>query len=193
VNIAIVLFDGVEELDFVGPWEVLAVWRLLYPDDVDVRLVADTTRPVTCVHGLRVLPSCTWDELGDVDVLVYPGGRGTRPKLGDERLRSRLRALHERGTLLASVCTGALVFADAGLLDGLPVATYRDAFDELLLLGRDIEPRPEDRFVDTGTIVTSAGVSAGIDMALHLVGRLGSPQKSRDVRRSLQYDPQPPD
>jgi transcriptional regulator GlxA family with amidase domain len=190
--IAIAIFDGAEELDFVGPWEVLAGWRHLYPDDVDVRLVGDTTEPVSCAKGMRVLPDRTWDDLGPIDVLVYPGGRGTRAQLGDERIRSRLRALSESSTLLASVCTGALVFADAGLLDGLPATTYWSAFDELLPLGRDIEPRPDDRFVDNGAVITAAGVSAGIDMALHLVGRLGSPEKAREVRRYIQYDPQPP-
>jgi transcriptional regulator GlxA family with amidase domain len=125
-------------------------------------------------------------------VLVYPGGFGTRAKLGDEIVRSRLRAMNESGTLMTSVCTGALVFADAGLLDGLPATTYWSAFDELLPLGRDIEPRPDDRFVDAGPIITAAGVSAGIDMALHLVGRLASPERARDVRRYIQYDPQPP-
>ena len=190
--VAIAIFDGVEELDFVGPWQVLSGWRFLYPDDVDVCLVSDTTEPVTCAQGMRVLAERTWDDLGDIDVLVYPGGRGTRTQLGDERIRSRLRTLSKSGTLLASVCTGALVFADAGLLDGMPAATYWNAFDELLPLGRDIEPRPDDRFVDNGAIVTSAGVSAGIDMALYLVGRLGSPEKARDVRRYIQYDPQPP-
>ena len=190
--VAIAVFEGVEELDFVGPWQVLSGWRFLYPDDVDVQLVSDTTEPVTCAQGMRVLPERTWDDLGDIDVLVYPGGRGTRTQLGDDRIRSRLRGLAECGTLMTSVCTGALVFADAGLLDGLPAATYWNAFDELLPLGRDIEPRPNDRFVDNGAVVTSAGVSAGIDMALHLVGRLGSPQKARDVRRLIQYDPEPP-
>ena len=122
---------------------------------------------------MRVLPDTTWDEVGDVDVLVYPGGLGTRAKLGDETIRSRMRALNQRGTLLTSVCTGSLVYADAGLLDGLPATTYWSAFDALLTLGRDIEPRPDNRFVDAGDVITAAGVSAGIDMALHLVGRLG--------------------
>jgi transcriptional regulator GlxA family with amidase domain len=190
--VAIALFEGVEELDLVGPWEVLSGWRSLYPDDVDVHLIGDGTEPVTCAKGMRVLPQRTWDDVGHIDVLVYPGGRGTRAQLGDDRIRARLRALRESGTLMTSVCTGALVFADAGLLDGLPATTHWNAFDELLPLGRDIEPRPDDRFVDNGAIVTSAGVSAGIDMALHLVVRLGSAQKAREVRRSIQYDPEPP-
>jgi transcriptional regulator GlxA family with amidase domain len=190
--VAIAVFEGAEELDFVGPWEVLAAWRYLHPDEVSVCLVSDTLAPVTCAKGMRVLPETTWDDLGAVDVLVYPGGLGTRAKLGDESVRSRLRAISESGTLMTSVCTGALVLADAGLLDGLPATTYWSAFDELLPLGRDIEPRPSDRFVDNGAVITAAGVSAGIDMALHLVGRLGSPEKARDVRRYIQYDPQPP-
>ena len=192
MQIAIAVFEGAEELDFVGPWEVLAAWRFLYPDDVGVVLVGENSEPVTCAKGMRVVPDVSWDDLGDVDVLVYPGGRGTRPQLGEETIRARLRTLKERGTLMTSVCTGALVFADAGLLDGQPATTYWSAFDELQRLGRDIEPRPDDRFVDNGDVITAAGVSAGIDMALHLVGRLGSPEKAREVRRYIQYDPDPP-
>ena len=192
MRIAIAVFEGAEELDFVGPWEVLAGWRHLYPDDVDVFLVGEDTGPVTCAKGMRVLPDRSWDDAGEVDVLVFPGGRGTRALLGDERIRARLGGLRERGTLMTSVCTGALIFADAGLLDGQPATTYWSAFDELLPLGREITPRPDDRFVDADDVVTAAGVSAGIDMALHLVGRLGSPDKAREVRRYIQYDPKPP-
>src|SRR5205807_170701 len=118
VAIAIAVFEGAEELDFVGPWEVLAAWRYLHPDEVSVCLVGDSLDPATCAKGMCVLPETTWDDLGAVDVLVYPGGRGTRSKVGDESVRAQLRAMSESGTLMTSVCTGALVFADAGLLDG---------------------------------------------------------------------------
>ena len=192
MRIAIAVFDGAEELDFAGPWEVLAAWAFLNSDDVQVVMVGDTTDPITCAKGLRVVPDASWEDLGDVDVLVYPGGRGTRAQLGDEEIRERLRSLARRGTLMASVCTGALVYADAGLLDGRPATTYWSAFDELLPLGRDIEPRPDERFVDDREVITAAGVSAGIDMALHLVARLDSPEKAREVRRYIQYDPEPP-
>jgi transcriptional regulator GlxA family with amidase domain len=191
-RIAIAVFEGAEELDFVGPWEVLGGWRLLYPDDLEMFLVGEDDLPVTCAKGMRVLADRTWAELGEIDVLVYPGGRGTRPQLGDERIRSRIRGLKEQGTLMTSVCTGSLVYADAGLLDGRPATTYWSALDDLVGLGKDITPRPDDRFVDTGDVITAAGVSAGIDMALHLVGRLGSPDKAREVRRYIQYDPEPP-
>jgi transcriptional regulator GlxA family with amidase domain len=192
MRIAIAVFEGAEELDFVGPWEVLAAWRYLHPDEVEVFIVGDTTEAVACAKGMRVLPDRTWDDAGEIDVLVYPGGRGTRAQLGDERVRARLRGLKESGTLMTSVCTGSLVYADAGLLDRRPATTYHSAFGELLPLGLDIEPRPDDRFVDSGEVITAAGVSAGIDMALHLVGRLASPERAREVRRYIQYDPEPP-
>ena len=192
LRIAVAVFAGAEELDFVGPWEVLGGWRLLYPEDVEFFLVSETTEAVECAKGLRVIPDTTWDEAGQFDVLIYPGGKGTRAQLGDEKRRKHLRELKQQGTLMTSVCTGALVYADAGLLDNRPATTYWSAFDELLSLGRGITARPDDRFVDAGDVVTAAGVSAGIDMALHLVGRLASPKKAREVRRYIQYDPAPP-
>jgi transcriptional regulator GlxA family with amidase domain len=192
-TIAIALFEDAEELDWAGPWEVLRAWQLQFDDDVSVVTVADTDQPITCAKGLRVLADHTWDDLsGPIDVLVFPGGRGTRRQLGDEAVRSRLRSLAESGTLMTSVCTGSLVFADAGLLDGRPATTHWGSLDHLGRLGTGVEVRPDDRFVDTGDVVTAAGVSAGIDMALHLVARLHSPERAREVRRYIQYDPEPP-
>ncbi len=193
MRIAIALFDDAEELDWAGPWEVLSAWAHHWPDDrVDVVTVAETLEPVRCAKGLRVLPDCTWDQLGAVDVLVYPGGVGTRPQLGREDVRERIRGLHAGGTLMTSVCTGALVFADAGLLDNRPATTHWGSLDLLASLGQDIDVQSEVRFVDDGDVVTAAGVSAGIDMALHLVGRLHSRLRAAEVRRAIQYDPQPP-
>jgi transcriptional regulator GlxA family with amidase domain len=192
-RIGIFLFEGAEELDWAGPWEVLSFWARLWPDDdVEVFTLAATTEPVTCAKGLRVLPDRSWSEVSNLDVLVYPGGMGTRAQLGDEEIRSWVRRLAAEGTLMTSVCTGALVYADAGLLDGLPATTHWENLDQLASLGSDIEVRADDRFVDCGKIITSAGVSAGIDMALHLVARLHSPDRARDVRRGIQYDPEPP-
>ena len=112
-------------------------------------------------------------------------------KVGDERIRARLRRLAERGTLMTSVCTGALACADAGLLNGRAATTHWSALEDLAELGR-VDVRPEARFVDAGEVITAAGVSAGIDMALHLVARLHSEGRARDVRRHIQYDPEPP-
>jgi transcriptional regulator GlxA family with amidase domain len=191
--IGIALFDGAEELDWAGPWEVLAAWAQQFPDDgVRVFTLARSEGPVTCAKGLRVLPDETWETAPALDVLVYPGGRGTRRELGDEAVLDWIRGAAERGTVVASVCTGSLVLAAAGLLDGKPATTHWGSLELLPTLGRGIEVRPDDRFVDNGNVITAAGVSAGIDMALHLVARLHSPERAREVRRYIQYDPEPP-
>jgi transcriptional regulator GlxA family with amidase domain len=193
VRIGIALFADAEELDFAGPWEVLAAWSRQWPDDgAEVLTVADMLEPIRCAKGLRVLPDATWETAGRLDVLVYPGGMGTRPQLGTEEIRERVRALARDGTLKTSVCTGSLVYADAGLLDGRPATTHWAQLDLLRSLGRDIDVKGDDRFVDDGEVITAAGVSAGIDMALHLVARLHSPERAREVRRYIQYDPDPP-
>jgi transcriptional regulator GlxA family with amidase domain len=191
--IGIALFDGAEELDWAGPWEVLAAWAKQWPDDgVQVFTVARAIGPVTCAKGLRVLPDETWETAPPLEVLVYPGGRGTRRELADEAVLDWIRGAAEGGTVVASVCTGSLVLAAAGLLDGKPATTHWQSLELLPTLGREIEVRPEDRFVDNGSVITAAGVSAGIDMALHLVARLHSPERAREVRRYIQYDPEPP-
>jgi transcriptional regulator GlxA family with amidase domain len=194
MRIAIALFDGAEELDFAGPWEVLAYWaQEVATADVEVVTVAVTLDPIRAAKGLRVIPDHTLHDAGPIDVLVVPGGRGTRQLLGgDEPLHVALRAMADGGTLMTSVCTGALVYAAAGLLRNRPATTYWSAFDELLALDPTIQARPDDRFVDDGNVVTAAGVSAGIDMALHLVKRLDSADAARATRRGIQYDPQPP-
>ncbi len=192
-RIAFFIFDGAEELDWVGPWEVLASWAQGWPDDdVATFTVARTDGIVTCAKGLRVLPDYAWDTVPAFDVLIYPGGQGTRPQIGDEAIRTWVRERAAEGTLMASVCTGSLVFADSGVLDGLPATTHWGSLDRLGALGAGIEVRPDDRFIDNGQIVTAAGVSAGIDMALHLVVRLHSVERARGVRRYIQYDPEPP-
>jgi len=191
MEIAIVLFDGAEELDWAGPWEVFAAWRDGWPDDgVGVFTVGWTTEPIVCAKGLRVLADHTWETAPEADVVVWPGGRGTRPMVGDEAVRSLVRALAERADVMASVCTGALVYADSGLLAGRRATTHWGSLERLAELGAEVDP--DARWVDHGDVITSAGVSAGIDMALHLVARLHSRERAVEVRRYIQYDPEPP-
>jgi transcriptional regulator GlxA family with amidase domain len=191
-RIAIFLFEESEELDWAGPWEVLAAWMKFWPEEVSVFTIAETTGPILCAKGLRVLADHTWDDAPDFDVLIYPGGQGTRAQLGRDDIKQWVRDVQEKGTLMTSVCTGALVYASAGLLANRPATTHWQSLDLLGSLDESIEVRREDRFVDDGDVITSAGVSAGIDMALHLVARLHSPERARDVRRYIQYDPEPP-
>jgi transcriptional regulator GlxA family with amidase domain len=188
--VGIWIWDGVEELDFAGPYEVLTAWARMAADErsVKVQLVAASTDPVTCSHGLRVIPDVAFSELGPVDVFLHPGGR-VDPLLADDAFQAQLRE-RSADTLMTSVCNGALVYAKAGLLAGRPAATHWSAVEALGKLGANVDP--DARFVDDGTVVTSAGVSAGIDMALHLVRRLHDEEMARRVRRYIQYEPAPP-
>lgn len=193
-SIAIALFPDVEELDWVGPWEVLRTWEKFWPDDaggVSVFTVAESGDPVTCAKGMRVLPDHTWDTAPAFDVLVYPGGQGTRPQAADAAVLERLQKLAGAGVLMTSVCTGSLVYAAAGLLDGRPATTHWASLDKLAERAPTAEVQ-DARFLDSGEVITASGVSAGIDMALHLVRRLGSAERAKEVRRYIQYDPEPP-
>jgi transcriptional regulator GlxA family with amidase domain len=192
MRIGIMLFEGAEELDWAGPWEVLSAWAHQHQDGVEVFTIAQTLAPVTCAKGLRVLPDRTIAEAGALDVVIVPGGRGTRALIEDRPTHEWLHGLAKRGTLVTSVCTGSLVLAGAGLLRNRPATTWWGALDRLRELDATIEVRPAARFVDSGAVVTAAGVSAGIDMSLHLVARLHSVERAREVRRYIQYDPEPP-
>jgi len=187
----ILLFDGVEELDAIGPWEVLSAWCLQFPEDGwEVALCAAEAGSVTAAKTAVFTPHEVRTD--DYQLIVVPGGQGTRRILREPGTLEWVRAAHRRGALVTSVCTGALVLAAAGLLAGRPVTTYHSAYDELLELAPDCLPDRDSRWVDSGDVVTSAGVSAGIDMSLHLVDRLAGTERARQVRRAIQYDPEPP-
>ncbi|MFD5384965.1 DJ-1/PfpI family protein [Streptomyces sp. NPDC127074] len=192
-KIGILLFPDVEELDAIGPWEVLSYWTHTFAEDGwQVFCLSADGNPVTCAKGLTVEAHQAMGDLPPLDVLLHPGGRGTRPQLEDEQHLEWVRSQRRSVPLMTSVCTGSLVYAAAGLLAGRPATTHWGSLDLLAELDPTIDVRPEERFVDDGDVITSAGVSAGIDMALHLVARLASPERARQVRRGIQYDPQPP-
>lgn len=187
------MFDDAEELDVVGPYEVLSAWTHAFPEDgYDVSLLARSGGQVRCAKGLLLQVPLSVADAGPLDVLVYPGGRGTRPQLADEEQLDWVRRQRAAVPLLTSVCTGSLVYAAAGLLRHRRATTHWASLARLAELDPTIEVRADDRFVDDGDMVTAAGVSAGIDMALHLVARLAGAAHARQVRRQIQYDPAPP-
>jgi transcriptional regulator GlxA family with amidase domain len=191
--IGILLFDDVEELDAVGPWEVLSSWTRLQPDDGwQVTTLSPTGGTVRCAKGLRIIAEHSIGDMPRLDVLVHPGGFGTRALMRDEQHLAWLHELAADSSLMTSVCTGSLVFAAAGLLRGRPATTHWSAVGLLMETDPTIDVRADERYVDDGDVVTSAGVSAGIDMALHLVERLAGTEHAREVRREIQYDPEPP-
>jgi transcriptional regulator GlxA family with amidase domain len=192
-HIGIVLFPDVEELDAVGPYEVLAYWTRTFPEDgYSTLCISRDGGMVTCAKGLRIEAHSSFAQAPALDVLLHPGGVGTRPLLKDEWHLDWVREQRATVPLMTSVCSGALVFAAAGLLRGRPATTHWGALGELAELDRTTVIDPAARFVDDGDLVTSAGVSAGIDMALHLVRRLAGVERAREVRRYIQYDPAPP-
>jgi transcriptional regulator GlxA family with amidase domain len=191
--IGIFLFDGVEELDAVGPYEVLGSWtKVLGGDGYDLICLSADGAPVNGAKGLSIGAHCSIEDSPALDVLVYPGGQGTRALLRDAVHLDWVRASARQASLMTSVCTGALVYAAAGLLTGRPATTHWSALDELAALDPTIRIEPQARFVDDGDVITSSGVSAGIDMSLHLVARLAGVDRAREVRREIQYDPAPP-
>lgn len=192
LRVGILVFDDVEELDAVGPYEVLASWARHSELKPEVVTFSRDGNGVRCAKGLRLVPDLSADDVGPLHVLVHPGGRGTRPLVQDPEHLAWVRETRASTMLMTSVCTGALVYAAAGLLAGRPATTHWSAFDELATIDPTVLLDSEARFVDDGDVVTSAGVSAGIDMALHLVTRLESPEAARLVRRGIQYDPAPP-
>ena len=192
LRVGLFVFDQAEELDVVGPYDVLAWWAQHSELHPQVLTFSADGAGVRCAKGLSLVPDTSADEVGPLHVLIYPGGHGTRALAADPEHLAWVRQMRATTPVLASVCTGALVFAAAGLLAGRPATTHWDAFDELAELDPSILVDTEARWVDDGDTVTSAGVSAGIDMALHLVDRLESRDMARRVRRGIQYDPEPP-
>jgi transcriptional regulator GlxA family with amidase domain len=192
-HIGILLFDGVEELDAVGPYEVLAAWTQQHPQDGwAVSCLSVDGHEVTGAKNLVLGAHRSFADAPRLDVLLHPGGIGTRRLLRDEEHLDWVRAQRATVPLLTSVCTGSLVYAAAGLLAGRPATTHWASLNLLSELDPTVVTDEHSRFVDDGDLVTSAGVSAGIDMALHLVARLESPERAREVRRYIQYDPHPP-
>ncbi len=140
----------------------------------------------------RTIGILLFDDVGPLGLVLHPGGQGTRPLLRDPAHLDRVRAWAAAAEITASVCTGSLVYAAAGLLAGRPATSHWASLEKLAELDPTITVRPHDRYVDDGDVVTSSGVSAGIDMALHLVARLAGDDRAREVRRYIQYDPEPP-
>jgi transcriptional regulator GlxA family with amidase domain len=192
-HLGLLLFNDVEELDAVGPWEVLSYWTLHHPEDGwSISCVSRDGAPVLAAKGLTLAAHHSMSSAPPLDVLIHPGGQGTRPLMRNPEHVAWVRLQAATVPLMTSVCTGALVYAAAGLLAGRPATTHWESLDLLHELDPTIQVRPDARFVDDGNVITSAGVSAGIDMALHLVARFAGIDRAREVRRAIQYDPQPP-
>jgi transcriptional regulator GlxA family with amidase domain len=188
-RVAILIFDEVEVLDFAGPFEVFGVARTSSGEFAcEVCTVALEQREVVARNGLRIVPHRTASDLGAVDILVVPGGFGTRRELTNPAMLEFIRTTSNAAALTLSVCTGSLLLGASGLLTGRSATTHRDAMDELRTLNCGADILPDARIVDNGRIVTSAGISAGIDAALYIVARVFGQPSATETARYMQYD-----
>ncbi len=188
-QVGILVFDDVEVLDFCGPFEVFSVTgrgegRELF----QVSTVGKTLGPVLARGGLSINPHFSLVDAPVFDILLVPGGYGTRPLVNDEEVLAWIRHRSFQTELLLSVCTGALLLAKAGLLEGLTATTHPGAVHLLEELAPNTTVDAGQRFIDNGRIILSAGISAGIDMSLYVVGRLHGVDEAVKTAAYMEYD-----
>ena len=192
-TVGILIFDGVEVLDFCGPFEVFSVARSPSSDGEEqplfrVLTIAERMDLVRCTGGLLVQPHHAIVDHPPLDIMVVPGGRGTRRERTNAVLLDWIAEQDRRTSLTTSVCTGAFLLAATGLLDGRRATTHWAGLDWLREHHPAIDVRADERVVDEGRVVTSAGISAGIDMALHIVARLHGDAIAAETARLMEYD-----
>ncbi|AOS43744.1 Isonitrile hydratase [Lacunisphaera limnophila] len=187
-TVAILLFDDVEVLDFAGPFEVFSVTRELAGDQLfTVHTVGLNPGTVRARNGLKVVPEHTLESVPQPDLLIVPGGYGTRALLHQPGVLDWIRRKAPKCELVASVCTGSLVLAKAGLLAGLPATTHYECFDQLRALEPTATVREDVRFTEADRVLTAAGISAGIDLSLHLVARLHGVATAQKTAAYMEY------
>ena len=187
-NLAILLFNDAEVLDFCGPFEVFSVASSQTdPLAFNVFTVAEKPDAITARNGLSVNPRHTLTDCPKPDVLLVPGGMGTRKEINNGPLIDWIKRTADNAELVSSVCTGALLLGKAGLLDGLEATTHHVAFDLLREMAPTATVHEDRRFVDNGKIITSAGIAAGIDMSLHVVERLLGPDVAKATATHMEH------
>jgi len=192
MKIGILLFDDAEELDFAGPWEVFKMAREFKPEEFELLLVAERDVPVRCRGGMRVVPDVTTANCPKLDVILIPGGQGTRVEVENKPLLEWIAKISATCQWVTSVCTGAMLLTAAGPARGKRVTTHWGFVESLRARNEAAEVLADARYVQDGNVVTAAGVSAGIDMALWLIGQWHNPDFARQVQRYMEYDPAPP-
>lgn len=186
MNFGIVVFPGVEELDFVGPWEMVSMWRKV-AGGPDACIVAQEPWPVVCAKGLSINPQASFQSCPPLDFMLVPGGQGTRAEVNNRTLVEFIARQAEGCRAILSVCTGAFLLHAAGLLAGKRATTHWNSLDRLRALG-DVEV-VEERYVRDGDVWTSAGVSAGIDLTLAFIAATAGDEAAGKVQFAAEYYP----
>ena len=192
-RVGVLIFDDVEVLDFCGPFEVFSVARPVGESDDALRLfeiitIAEQQRVIKCRGGLLVQPHATVEDHQPLNILVVPGGQGTRRERFNARVLDWIVAQDKRTELTASVCTGAFLLAERGLLDERRATTHWASVEWMRKEYPRVKVLDDIRVVDEGRIITSAGISAGIDMSLHTIARLYGEETAAWTARRMEYD-----
>jgi transcriptional regulator GlxA family with amidase domain len=193
LHVGILVFPGVEVLDFAGPFEVFSVAARVCRRDLGIEqaftvsLIGAEREPMEARHGMGILPHYGFNDAPAVDLLIVPGGLMAQP-LGCQQTRTWVTRVSDDAALVASVCTGAFLLASLGMLEGRPATTHWEDIDDLRAQFPQLEVKENMPFVDTGRVVTSAGISAGIGMSLHLVQRVLGAGMAAATARQMEYD-----
>jgi transcriptional regulator GlxA family with amidase domain len=188
-NVAIFIFDEVEVLDFCGPFEVFSVTGSQDGSNpFNVYTVAEERRPVIARNNFSINPRYSIRDCPPPNILLIPGGLGTRREMNNRSILGWIKGCAQKTELVLSVCTGSLVLAKAGLLEGLTATTHHLALPALKKVAPNTVIDETKRFVDNGNVIISAGVSAGIDMSLHVVAKLLGKEKAEETARYMEYN-----
>ena len=195
INVGILIFQDVEVLDFTGPYEVFSRTRTIKGANsrrnndsapFNPFIIARDKDLIVATGGLKVIPDYSLDDSPKIDILIIPGGYGTRPLLNDENLLNWIKKISIDAKITSSICTGALLLAKAGILDGKRATTHWGAIDALKAISKSIDVITDRRIVDDG-VITSAGVSSGIDMSFEIVLKLFGEEVANDTAKYIEF------
>ena len=184
LTIGVLLFPQVEELDFVGPFEVLSYINKIKPASTKVLLIAEAAEPVEAYNGMKIIPDVTMENCPQLDILVVPGGKGRYAAMKNSAIQGFIQQQAQKAKYITSVCTGAFLLAEAGLLKGKKATTYHTAFAELAAYSVEVLPQ---KVVRENNIITAAGVSSGIELGLYILKEEFGAAVAQEVADKIEY------
>ena len=184
LTVGVLLFPQVEELDFVGPFEILSYINKIRPESTKVLLIAEMAEPVEAFNGMKIIPDVTMEECPQLDILVVPGGKGRYAAMKNTAIKEFIQQQAQKAKYITSVCTGAFLLAEAGLLKNKKATTYHTAFAELAAYSVEVLPQ---KVVRAGNIITAAGVSSGIELGLYILREEFGAAVAQEAADNIEY------
>lgn len=186
INVGIFIFNGIELLDFAGPYEVFSV-AADYQEGLSVFTISEDGKMISSVNGLKVVPDFGFDDHPKVDILIIPGGNGTKVEMKKHTVLKWIRECNELSQITMSICSGTRLLGTLGLLDNLEYTTHHEVEPHMRQIAPQANYNGNKRFVDNGKIMTSGGISAGIDLSLYVIGKLFGNELVEKTKAYLEY------